>query len=107
MKTAPVRQDELYEYEPLTENQKKAFDAWDDGENLALIGSAGTGKTFLAMYLALELITDKQVPEEKITLFRSVVPTREMGFLPGTVEEKKEVFETPYKNIIMEILGGD
>lgn len=107
MKTAPVRQDELYEYEPLTENQKKAFDAWDDGDNLALVGSAGTGKTFLAMYLALEIISDKQMPEEKIVLFRSVVPTRDMGYLPGTVEEKKEVFETPYKNIITEIIGGD
>ncbi len=107
MKTAPVRQDELFEYEPLTENQKKAFDAWDDGDNLALVGSAGTGKTFLAMLLALELVTDKQLPQEKITLFRSVVPTREMGFLPGSVEEKKAVFETPYKNIIEEIVPGD
>ena len=104
MKTAPVRQDELFEYEPLTDNQKKAFDSWDDGDNLALVGSAGTGKTFLAMYLALELISDRQEPQEKIVLFRSVVPTREMGFLPGTVEEKKAVFETPYKNIIEEIV---
>ena len=106
MKTAPVRQDELFEYEPLTDNQKKAFDSWDDGDNLALVGSAGTGKTFLAMYLALELITDK-VPQEKIVIFRSVVPTRDMGYLPGSVEEKKEVFETPYKNIVTELVGGD
>ena len=107
MKTAPVKQHELLEYGPLTENQKKAFDAWADGDNLALVGSAGTGKTFLALYLALELITDKQEPQEKITLFRSVVPTREMGFLPGTVEEKKAVFETPYLNIIEEMVPGD
>ena len=107
MKQSAVKLDELFEYEPLTENQKKTFDAWAEGENLALLGSAGTGKTFLAMYLALEAVTDKQIPQEKITLFRSVVPTRDMGYLPGTVEEKKEVFETPYKNIVTELLGGD
>lgn len=107
MKNSAVKQEELYEYHPLTENQKKTYDAWDDGDNLALIGSAGTGKTFLAMYLALECITDKDNQYEKITLFRSVVPTRDMGYLPGTVGEKMEVFETPYKNIISEILGGD
>ena len=107
MKTAAVKQDELYEYEPLTDNQKIAFDSWDDGDNLALVGTAGTGKTFLAMYLAMETVTDRQTAQEKITIFRSVVPTREMGFLPGSVEEKKEVFETPYKAIVEEVLGGD
>jgi len=107
MKNSAVKQDELFVYEPLTENQKKTFDAWDDGDNLALVGSAGTGKTFLAMYLALEAVTEKQSPQEKITLFRSVVPTRDMGYLPGSIDEKKEVFETPYKNIAHEILGGD
>ena len=106
MKNTAVKHDEIYQYEPLTENQKKAFDAWADGDHLALIGTAGTGKTFLAMYLALELITDK-VPQEKIVIFRSVVPTRDMGYLPGSVEEKKEVFETPYKNIVTELVGGD
>jgi len=106
MKNTSIKHDEVYQYEPLTENQKRAFDAWADGDHLALIGTAGTGKTFLAMYLALELITDK-VPEEKIVIFRSVVPTRDMGYLPGSVEEKKEVFETPYKNIVTELVGGD
>ena len=106
MKNTSIKHDEIYQYEPLTENQRKAFDAWADGDHLALIGTAGTGKTFLAMYLALELITDK-VPEEKIVVFRSVVPTRDMGYLPGSVEEKKEVFETPYKNIVTELVGGD
>jgi len=106
MKNTSIKHDEIYQYEPLTENQRKAFDAWADGDHLALIGTAGTGKTFLAMYLALELITDK-VPEEKIVIFRSVVPTRDMGYLPGSVEEKKEVFETPYKNIVTELVGGD
>lgn len=107
MKNSPVKKEELYAYDPLTENQKTTFDAWEDGDNLALIGSAGTGKTFQAMLLGLECITDKNNTQEKVVMFRSVVPTRDMGYLPGTVEEKKEVFETPYKNIIGELLGGD
>ena len=106
MKNSAIKHDEIYQYDPLTENQKKAFDAWADGDHLALIGTAGTGKTFLAMYLALELITDKNL-QERIIIFRSVVPTRDMGYLPGSVEEKKEVFETPYKNIISELVEGD
>ena len=85
MKNSAIKHDEIYQYDPLTENQKKAFDAWADGDHLALVGTAGTGKTFLAMYLALELITDKDL-QEKIVIFRSVVPTRDMGYLPGSVE---------------------
>ena len=102
-----IKIDELYTYEPLTSNQRKAYDSWDDGDNICLTGSAGTGKTFIAMYLALENVLEKQSPQSKITIIRSVVPTRDMGFLPGTKEEKQEVFETPYKSIAVELLGGD
>ena len=102
-----IKIDELYTYEPLTENQKKAYNSWDDGDHLCLTGTAGTGKTFVALYLALESILEKQGPYHKITVIRSVVPTRDMGYLPGTKEEKQEVFETPYKNIMVELLGDD
>ena len=102
-----VKIDDLYEYEPITKNQKVAYDAWDEGDHLALVGSAGTGKTFIAMYLALESVLDKQTPQESVTIFRSVVPTRDMGYLPGSLEEKQEVFEAPYKNIAVELIGGD
>ena len=102
-----IKIDELYTYEPLTENQKKAYNSWDDGDHLCLTGTAGTGKTFVALYLALESILEKQGPHHKITVIRSVVPTRDMGYLPGTKEEKQEVFETPYKNIMVELLGDD
>jgi len=102
-----IKVDELYTYEPLTENQKKAYNAWDDGEHLCLTGTAGTGKTFIALYLALEAVLEKQTAYHKITIIRSVVPTRDMGFLPGSLAEKQEVFETPYKNIMLELLGDD
>ena len=102
-----IKSDELYTYEPLTENQKKAYNAWDDGEHLCLTGTAGTGKTFIALYLALEAVLEKQTAYHKITVIRSVVPTRDVGFLPGSLAEKQEVFETPYKNIMLELLGDD
>lgn len=103
--TLTVRIDELMEYEPMTVNQKKAFDAWDEGENLVLAGSAGTGKTFIAMYMALEELLDPDSFYRKIIIIRSIVPTRDIGFLPGTMEEKKDAYTIPYKNICTELFG--
>lgn len=107
MSKATVKHDDLYETVPETENQQKAFDAWDDGDNLVLAGSAGTGKTFVALYLALESVLERETPYNKCIIVRSVVPTRDMGYLPGTVEEKKEVFETPYKAICQELFNDN
>ena len=97
--------EDLLEFEPQTENQRKAFNAWDEGDNLVLSGTAGTGKTFVALYLALEAMLEKGTPYDKVIIVRSVVPTRDVGFLPGSVEEKQEVFETPYKAICAELFG--
>ena len=102
---ATVKHEDLFECAPETDNQQKAFDAWDDGENLVLAGSAGTGKTFVALYLALESVLERETAYDKVIIVRSVVPTRDMGYLPGTVEEKKEVFETPYKAICHELFN--
>ena len=107
MSKATVKHDDLYVSTPETDNQQKAFDAWDDGENLVLAGSAGTGKTFIALYLALESVLERETPYNKVIIVRSVVPTRDMGYLPGTVEEKKEVFETPYKAICYELFNDN
>jgi|TARA_B000000565_G_scaffold252118_1_gene226737 phosphate starvation-inducible PhoH-like protein/PhoH-like ATPase len=96
---------DMFEFEPQTTNQRIAYDAWDDDDNLVLTGSAGTGKTFVAMYLAIEAVLTKETPYDRVVIVRSVVPTRDMGFLPGTIEEKKEVFETPYKAICNELFG--
>lgn len=98
-----VRIDELLEYEPMTANQKLAFEAWDDGDNLVLAGSAGTGKTFIALYMALEALLDPDSFFRKVIVVRSIVPTRDIGFLPGTMEEKKDAYTVPYKNICAEL----
>ena len=98
-----IKLDELVNIKPITKNQVKAFDAWNDGENLVLAGSAGTGKTFVAMYLALQASLEKASPYHKVIVVRSIVPTRDMGYLPGTKEEKVEPFESPYKTICLEL----
>ena len=103
--TSRVRLEDMKKIDPQTENQSSVFDSWDDGDNIVLAGSAGTGKTFLAMYLALESVLTRDTPYHKVIIVRSVVPVRDMGFLPGTLEEKKEVFETPYKSICNELFN--
>jgi predicted ribonuclease YlaK len=93
------------EYEPITTNQKIAFDAWDEGDNLILAGSAGTGKTFISLYMALEELLDPDSVYRKLIIIRSVVPTREIGFLPGDEKAKKESYTIPYKNICEELFN--
>ena len=88
---------------PITENQKLAVESWDEGDNLILSGSAGTGKTFLAISLGLEDVLDKETEYEKLTIVRSIVPTRDIGFLPGNEEEKKDAYTAPYRGILTEI----
>ena len=100
-----VKYNDLLEYPPITANQEKAYEAWDEDFNLVLTGSAGTGKTFIAMYLALEQVLDPDTPYEQLVIMRSMVPTREMGFMPGTKEEKEDVFTAPYKAIANELFG--
>jgi len=101
-----VRIDDLLQYDPITQNQKVAFDAWEDNDNLVLAGTAGTGKTFIALYMALEELLDpKDAFFRRIVIIRSVVPTRDIGFLPGTVDEKKDMYNIPYKNICAELFG--
>jgi predicted ribonuclease YlaK len=100
-----VKYNDLLEYPPITANQEKAYEAWDEDFNLVLTGSAGTGKTFIAMYLALEQVLDPDTPYEQLVIIRSMVPTREMGFMPGTKEEKEDVFTAPYKAIANELFG--
>jgi phosphate starvation-inducible protein PhoH and related proteins len=88
---------------PLTPAQEEMFHAWFGGNNICAHGSAGTGKSFLAFYLALnEVLTQRQ---SKIILVRSAVPTREVGFLPGTLEEKMMQYEMPYHEILWELVG--
>ena len=79
----PINSEQLTDIKPLTDNQKLVFDAYENDKNLFLYGCAGTGKTFIAMYLALKEILSNKTPYEKLYVVRSLVPTREIGFLPG------------------------
>tara|TARA_B110000902_G_C14165119_1_gene534652 strand:+ start:314 stop:1018 length:705 start_codon:yes stop_codon:yes gene_type:complete len=98
-----LRLDDMVAIEPLTNNQKEVFQAYARGDSLVLSGSAGTGKTFMALSLALEDVLDKETPYDKVIVIRSIVPTREIGFLPGTEEEKKEAYTGPYQSICAEL----
>jgi predicted ribonuclease YlaK len=92
---------------PLTENQQKTFEAYEVGKNLMLHGMAGTGKTFISMYLALEDVINKEAYND-VTIVRSVVPTRDMGFLPGNQGEKSRAYEMPYFPIAKDLFNrGD
>ena len=92
-----IRIDDLLTIEPITDHQHQAFNAWREGDHLALMGTAGTGKTFLAMYLALEEVLDRSTPYDQLIIVRSVVPTRDVGYLPGSLEEKLDAFTGPYR----------
>lgn len=93
---------------PITDNQDRAFHAFALDKHLLLHGSAGTGKTFLSLYLALMEVLNGHGDYEKVFIVRSVVPTRDMGFLPGSAKDKSKVYEAPYYSICTELFGrGD
>lgn len=99
---------ELRKISPLTTNQQRTFDAYDQDKNLILHGFAGTGKTFVSLYLALEEVLEPSPIYDKIIIVRSVVPSRDVGFLPGSIKEKTRVYEEPYKEICDDLFGrGD
>ena len=98
----------LNEVNPITLNQELAFNSYYQGQNLLLHGVAGTGKTFISLYLGLKDILHNIDDKEKIVLVRSVVPTRDMGFLPGNAKEKSKIYESPYYSICTDLFGrGD
>jgi predicted ribonuclease YlaK len=96
----PLSSEYLIDIDPLTENQKKLFDSYDQGKHLVAYGCAGTGKTFITLYNALRDVLDERTPYEKIYLVRSLVATREIGFLPGTHDDKADIYQIPYKNMV-------
>lgn len=101
-----LRIDDLKTFQPLTDNQKKFFDAYKQGDYfIALHGVAGTGKTFCALYKAIEEVLDKSNPFNKIIVVRSAVQGREIGHLPGDVNEKMEIYQQPYRQICDTLFG--
>ena len=96
----PINTDMMRDIEPLTDNQKKLFDSYKKGKNLVAYGAAGTGKTFITLYNALQEVLDPSTPYDKIYIVRSLVATREIGFLPGDHEDKSSLYQIPYKNMV-------
>lgn len=90
---------DLKRVSPLTENQAIAFQAWDQGKHLFLGGSAGTGKSFQALYFALKSVLDSDTPQRRVVIIRSAVESRQQGFLPGDLEEKMAVYQLPYMSL--------
>ena len=90
---------------PLTKNQERAFRSWENNKDLFLHGSAGTGKTLLALYFGIREVVLNNA--DHVILLRSVVPSRDMGFLPGNIIEKTRIFETPYYEICRLLYGRE
>ena len=96
----PISADLLIDIEPLTENQKKLFQSYSEGKHLVAYGAAGTGKTFISLYNSLKEVLSEVTPYEQIYVVRSLVATREIGFLPGDHEDKSSLYQIPYKNMV-------
>jgi len=96
---------DLKSIRPLNQSQAEMFHEFARGQSLCAIGSAGTGKTMISLYLALNQLLDPESGIDRITIVRSVVPTREVGHLPGTLEEKTAVYEVPYRDLLQELVG--
>ena len=96
----PVNSEYLVDIEPITENQKILFNSYNEGKNIIAYGAAGTGKTFVTLYNALKDVLDENTPYEKIYIVRSLVATREIGFLPGDHEDKSYLYQIPYQNMV-------
>ena len=101
-----IKATELKAFDPLTTNQQKFFDAYARGDYfLMLCGSAGTGKTFIALYKSIQEILDRSSSFQRVVIVRSAVQSRDLGFTPGSVEEKMSLYEQPYMQICHTLFG--
>ena len=90
----------LTKISPVTDSQQTVFDSWKKDKNQFLFGCAGTGKTFISLYLALQQVLNNETPYDKVIVVRSLIPTREIGFLPGDEEDKAALYQVPYSNMM-------
>jgi len=96
----PISSDLMRSIDPLTDNQKLLYEAYEKNQHIVAYGCAGTGKTFITLYNALQDVLDERSPYDKIYIVRSLVATREIGFLPGDHEDKSSLYQIPYKNMV-------
>ena len=96
----PLNSEYLVDITPITDNQKRLFDSYNEGKQIIAYGAAGTGKTFITLYNALKDVLDPSTPYDKIYIVRSLVATREIGFLPGDHDDKSFLYQIPYKNMV-------
>ena len=99
-KNKEINHSNLVTIKSITDNQKLVFDSWKEGKNQFLFVAAGTGKTFISLYLALQSVMNLKKPYDKVVLVRSLIPTREIGFLPGDEEDKAALYQVPYQNMV-------
>ena len=99
-KKKPINNEYLVDISPLTDNQKLLFDSYNQQKNVVAYGVAGTGKTFITLYKALKDVLDETTPYERVYIVRSLVSTREIGFLPGDHEDKADIYQIPYKHMV-------
>ena len=99
-KNKEINLNSLVKIKPIGDNQKQVFDTWKKDKHQFLFGPAGTGKTFISLYLALQNIFDIKSKTDKVILVRSLIPTREIGFLPGDEEDKSALYQVPYQNMV-------
>ena len=99
-KNKEITYNQLSTIKPVTDSQKLVFESWKKGLNQFLFGCAGTGKTFISLYLALQEVLKNETPYDKVIVVRSLIPTREIGFLPGDEEDKAALYQVPYSNMM-------
>ena len=99
-KQKEITYSQLNQIKPVTDSQKLVFDTWKQGQNQFLFGCAGTGKTFVSLYLGLSEVLRNETPYDKVIMVRSLIPTREIGFLPGDEEDKAALYQVPYSNMV-------
>ena len=99
-KKIEITNSDLVKIEPVTDNQKVVFESYKKGQNQFLYGCAGTGKTFVTLYLAMQEVLRNDTPYDRVVMVRSLIPTREIGFLPGDEEDKAALYQVPYSNMV-------
>lgn len=99
-KKKEISSSDLVEVKPITDNQKLVFESYKKGLNQFLFGCAGTGKTFVSLYLGLRDVLKNETAYERVVVVRSLIPTREIGFLPGDEEDKAALYQVPYSNMV-------